>query len=171
MWRWGGGGEWQQRVEEEGGRVEGQGEVQITQGPPGKRKRRYRCSTVPPGRSGGFTKPWASSPINCPLYNGYGKSHNKKEVVCVSKPLPSLPCNRHRGIHVEPVWRCKSMCCTCKMGDNNAKGYSIGMKDVVGYGEVVFTCFSTLCQCREDCISHGSGNYTCIVSQLKILTP
>ena len=42
-----------------------------------------------------------------------------------------------RGLCGRPVSGCKSMCCTCKMDDGNAEGYSIGTKDPGGYGGIL----------------------------------
>ena len=41
-----------------------------------------------------------------------------------------------RGLCDKPVQGCKSMCHACEMGNGNAGGYSIGMKDLGGCGEI-----------------------------------
>ena len=41
-----------------------------------------------------------------------------------------------RGLCGGPVQGCKYVCHTCEMGDDNAKGYSIGMKDLGEYDDI-----------------------------------
>ena len=55
-----------------------------------KKKRRFRLSTVTLCKIRTFQKTIGYLIHNCPLWNGYGKLHNSKEVACTSRPLPSL---------------------------------------------------------------------------------